>query len=94
MDYDEINPSELEVPEIPAIPEVELVLPIKTLVRLAYIFRGVFTQSVDGKPLQEIYDERGDYLLLADKVLNAWIDGLGLEFDYSQQSPPSQFGSN
>jgi hypothetical protein len=38
-------------------------------------------QSADGKPLREIYDERGEYLLLADKLLNAWIEALGLEFD-------------
>ena len=80
MDYNEVNPSELEIPEIPAIPE-EFVLPIQSLVRLAYIFRGMFMQAADGKPLQEIYDERGEYLLLADKVLNAWIEALGLEFN-------------
>ena len=59
----------------------DILLPIQTLVRVGYMFRGVFMQSADGKSLQEIYDERGEYLLLADKVLNAWIEALDLEFD-------------
>ena len=80
MYYDEIDPSQLEVPEIPDIPE-DILLPIQILVQTGYMFRGVFMQSADGKPLQEIYDERGEYLLLADKVLNAWIEALRLEFD-------------
>ena len=80
MNYDDIDPSELELPEIPNIPE-DLLMPIRSLAHSAYMFRGVFMQSADGKSLQEIYDERGEYLLLADKVLNAWIEALNLEFD-------------
>jgi len=80
MNYDDIDPSELEVPEIPAIPD-DLLLPIHTLVGLANMFRGVFMQAADGKPLSEIYEERGEYLLLADKVLNAWVEAVDLETD-------------
>jgi len=80
MNQEDINPSELEVPEIPEIPEI-LLLPIRSLAQSAYMFRGVFIQSADGKPLQEIYDERGEYLLLADKILDVWIDALDLDFD-------------
>ena len=80
MNYDDIDPSELKVPEIPDIPE-DILLPIQVLVRIGYMFRGVFMQSADGKSLQEIYDERGEYLLFADRVLNAWIEALDIEFD-------------
>ena len=80
MNYDDIKPNELEVPEIPNIPD-DLLLPIQVLVETGYMLRGVFMQSADGKSLQEIYDERGEYLLLADRVLNAWIEALDLEFD-------------
>ena len=74
------KPSEQQIPEIPDIPK-DLLLPIETLVRLAYMFRGVFMQAAEGKPLSEIWEERGEYLLLGDKVLMAWIESLDLEVD-------------
>ena len=53
MINNEPNPSELEVPDIPEIPE-NLLLPVQTLVRLAYMFRGVFMQAAEGKPLEDL----------------------------------------
>jgi hypothetical protein len=38
-------------------------------------------QAAEGKPLSEIWEERGEYLLLGDRVLMAWIDSLDLEVD-------------
>lgn len=72
MDYHSNNPSDLEVTDIPKIPE-ELLSQIRSLARAAYMFRGVFTQAAEGKPLSEIMEERGDYLLLADIVVTAWV---------------------
>ena len=74
------KPSEQQIPEIPDIPK-DLLLPIETLVRLAYMFRGVFMQAVYGKSLSEIIVEQRDFLLLADKVLNASIYILDLHVD-------------
>ena len=68
----DINPSDLEVIDIPKIPE-ELLSQIRSLARAAYMFRGVFMQAAEGKPLSEIMEERGDYLLLADIVVTAWV---------------------
>ena len=80
MNYFYEKPSEQQIPEIPHIPK-DLLLPIETLVQLAYMFRCVFMQAAEGKPLSEIWEERGEYLLLGDKVLMAWIESLDLEVD-------------
>ncbi|HSW64783.1 MAG TPA: hypothetical protein VLH56_15965 [Dissulfurispiraceae bacterium] len=74
------EPSEQDIPEIPPIPD-DLRLPIETLVRLAHMFRGVFMQAAEGKPLEEIWQEQGEYLLLGDRVLQAWFESLHLELD-------------
>ena len=76
----DVNPSELEVPAIPDIPE-NLQLPIACLANTAFMFRGVFIQLAEGKPLSEIVEERGEYLLLADKIVDAWLDSLELDND-------------
>ena len=80
MNDDDVNPSNLEVPKIPDIPE-ELLLPVQALVRFAHIFRGAFMQSAEGQPLSEIYEEIGEYLLLGDKVITAWMEHLDIEVD-------------
>ncbi len=81
MNHFENKPSEMEVPDIPDIPE-DLLPAIVPLVRLAYMFRGVFMQAAEGKSLEDIWEERGEYLLLGDKVLMAWIDSLDLDIDH------------
>ena len=80
MNFDDIDFVTTDMIECLDIPD-DVVLPIQTLLQVGYMFRGVFMEAVYGKPLSEIIVERREFLLLADKVLNAWIEGLGLEFD-------------
>ncbi len=76
----DMSPSELEVPVIPDVPE-DLQLPIGCLAHTASMFRGVFIQLAEGKPFSEIAEERGEYLMLADRILDAWLISLGLDND-------------
>ena len=80
MNYDDIDLLTVDMIDCLDIPD-DISSPIETLVKVGYMFRGVFIQAADGKPLSEIIEERGDYLLLADKVLNAWIEALDVEVD-------------
>ena len=80
MDNDDNNPSDLEVTDIPKIPE-ELLSQIRSLARAAYMYRGVFMQAAEGKPLSEIMEERGECLLVADIVVTAWFESLNVEVD-------------
>jgi hypothetical protein len=76
----DINPSDLKVPVIPDIPE-NLKLPIGCLANTAFMFRRVFIQLAEGKPLSEIVAERGEDLVLEDNILETWFDTLGLDND-------------
>ena len=77
-DEDEDMPDGLEIPHIPE----NLMLPVRSLAGAAYMFRGVFTQmAAEGKPISEILEERGEYLLTADKVVGLWSEHFELEED-------------
>lgn len=77
-DEDEGMPDGLEIPDIPD----NLMLPIRCLAEAAYMFRGVFTQAAaEEKPISEIIEERGEYLLTADKVVGLWSEHFELEED-------------
>ena len=77
-DEDEDMPDGLEIPHIPD----NLFLPIRSLAGAAYMFRGVFTQmAAEEKPISEILEERGEYLLTADKVVGLWSEHFELEED-------------
>ena len=80
MNYDDIEFYGIDVLQCLDIPD-DIVSPIESLVKLGYMFRGVFMEAVYGKPLSEILVEHREFLLLADKFLNDWIDTLDLEFD-------------
>ena len=57
----------------------ELKLPVQSLARAAFLFRGVFLELADGRPLDDIVAEEDEFLELADVVLNGWISHLGLD---------------
>ena len=80
MSYDDIDLLTVDMLDCLDIPD-DIASPIETLVQVGYMFRGIFMQAVDGKPVSEIMVEHREFLLLADKALNAWIDALDLEFD-------------
>ena len=80
MNYDEIDLLTVDMIDCLDIPD-DVSLPIATLVKVGYVFRGIFMQAVEGKPVSEIMVEHREFLLLADKALNAWIDALDLKFD-------------
>jgi len=63
---------------IPKIP-VELQAPVRALARAAYLFRGFFVQLVERIPLEQILEEQGAILDLADRTLDLWGVHLGLE---------------
>lgn len=67
-----------DLPPIPAIPK-ELLLPISSLVRACSLFQAVLIQMVEGKPWEEIADERGEYLELAEKILMSWTEKMGID---------------
>jgi transcriptional regulator with XRE-family HTH domain len=76
---------ENEFPHIPDVPD-NLVIPVRCLVSFAVILRGVFIQLGSGKPLQEIVQERGQYLEQGDKVIDAWVKKLDVFADDDVQS--------
>jgi hypothetical protein len=63
---------------ISAIP-LGLQAPVRALARAAYLFRGVFIQAAEGVPIEQILEERGAVLDLADRTLDLWGAHLGLE---------------
>ncbi len=42
------------------------------------MFRGVFVQMAEGKAISEILLERGEYLELAENVLDEWAKHLNI----------------
>ncbi len=77
-DEDEDMPDGLEIPHIPD----NLMLPVRSLAGAAYMFRGVFTQmAAEEKPISEILEERGEYLVTANKVVDLWSEHFELEED-------------
>ena len=80
MSHNDREPSSLEVPEVPEVPD-HLLLPVRCLAGAAYTYHGVFLQAVEGKPIQEILEERGEWLLLAEKVIDAWATSLEIGED-------------
>jgi hypothetical protein len=48
-------------------------------VRAASLFRGFFVQAAEGIPIDQILEERGAVLDLADRTLDLWSSHLGLE---------------
>ncbi len=75
---------------MPPIPHVREVLrdPISALVRMSYILRGVLVEVLDEivardghAGLPPIVKEKAEYLELAEKVMGAWSDHLGLTWD-------------
>jgi len=63
---------------IPVVP-LELQAPVRALARAASLFRGFFVQAAEGVPIEQILEERGDVLDLADRTLHLWGAHLGLE---------------
>jgi hypothetical protein len=63
---------------IPTIPG-KLQNPIRALARAAYLFRGVFVQVAKGSAIEQILQERGAALDLADRTLDSWGDRLGMK---------------
>jgi len=63
---------------IPPIP-LELKASIRTLVHAAYLLRGFFVQVAEGVPVEQILEEQGALLDLADRTLDLWGAHLGLE---------------
>ncbi len=66
------------LPTIPKLPRGtrEAVAP---LARAAFIFRGVFVEAADGRPIEDILDERHDAVALANRVLDHWLMHLGID---------------
>jgi hypothetical protein len=64
--------------DIPAIPE-DLILPVRALARAAYLLRGVLVESATGRPLDTIFQEQGEALRVAERVLDVWACHLGLD---------------
>jgi hypothetical protein len=65
----------LEIPTVPS----ELEAPVRALARAAYLLRGVFVELAKGRPLEEVLEQRGQYLELAERVLDRWVEHLGIE---------------
>ena len=65
-------------PDIPELPD-ELTPAVCALAQAAFMFRGVFVQAAEGKPVEEIFEERAEHLALAEKVVDAWCRHLGVE---------------
>ena len=68
----------LRPPPIPPIPD-ELVDAVSALANAAFLCRGVFVQVAEGKPIDEIFAERGPYLIMAERVIDAWCKHLGID---------------
>lgn len=68
-------------PEMPPVPEGDLRDAVSTLANAAYLFRGVFLQLANGTALDDVFEERAPYLIMADKVVNKWCEHLGLNDD-------------
>ncbi len=64
-----------DIPMIPA----DLQLPVRALARAAYLFRGVFVQAAKGSAIEQILEERGTALDMADRMLDLWGDHLGMK---------------
>lgn len=63
---------------IPEIPE-ELGRPIRSLLLAANMFRGLFVQIAEGRGIHEVLAERGEELLLAERVIDRWSSHCDLE---------------
>jgi hypothetical protein len=63
----------LTIAEVPR----ELVAPLRVLVKAAHLFRGVVVEMAT-RPLEEIFQERGEALRVAEEALDLWIDRVGL----------------
>jgi hypothetical protein len=63
------------IPMIPA----DLQTPIRALARAAYLFRGVFVQVAQGSAIEQILQERGATLDMADRTLDLWGNHLGMK---------------
>lgn len=63
---------------IPAIP-TDLQDAVRALVHAACLFRGLFVQAAEGVPIEQILEEQGCNLDLADQTLDRWGIHLGLE---------------
>jgi hypothetical protein len=68
----------LRPPPIPLIPS-ELVDAVSALAHAAFIFRGIFVQITEGKSVDEIFAERGPYLVMAERVIDTWCEHLGID---------------
>jgi hypothetical protein len=58
----------LKIPEIPA----RLTKPVQSLADAASLVQGVIAQVVEGRPIKQILNEQGDYLMLACRVIDLW----------------------
>lgn len=70
-----------EPPDIPALPPGDAREAVSALANAAFLYRGVFLQLAEGKPLDAIFEERVPYLIMADKVITSWCAALGIEAD-------------
>lgn len=70
-----VKPMTAQICEIP----VKLQSPIRSLARVAHLFRGVFVQAAEGRAISRIISERQEALVLAEKVLDAWWSHLRLD---------------
>jgi len=71
------------LPPLPAIPSKldDLREVISILVRAAILFRGVFHQTANGRPISEIMAEDGDALAMATIFLDKWMKHLEITTD-------------
>jgi hypothetical protein len=52
---------------------------VRSLARAAFTFRGVFIELAEGRPVDEVLDERNEVLELANEVVSAWLAALGVD---------------
>jgi hypothetical protein len=52
---------------------------VRALARAAFLFRGIFIQAAEGRPVPEILEEREAALELANQVLDLRLPALGID---------------
>src|SRR5690349_18332974 len=74
------------VRDIPEVPQ-ELRDAVRSLARSGWLFRGVLVAAAEGRPLDELLEEHGESLALAERVLDTWAEHLGIEGSRRKQRP-------
>lgn len=64
-------PDDLEFPRIPQLTE-EAYHPVCALAKAALTLQRAVVDLTNGKTLDEIHDELGDWLIMTDRIVEVW----------------------